>query len=148
MKNNHYVMLGVMIFIHFCIMYVLMYAMVDVFGHVYLNINKVYMALLMTAPMAVMEVLMMKKMYTNRASNLAFLTGSVLVFVLAFTFIRSQTGVGDTQFLRSMIPHHSSAILMCEDANIQDQEIIDLCDDIIEAQKREIELMQSMLENK
>jgi uncharacterized protein (DUF305 family) len=31
--------------------------------------------------------------------------------------------VGDKQFLRSMIPHHAGAILMCEKASIKDAEI-------------------------
>jgi len=45
-----------------------------------------------------------------------------------------------------MIPHHSGAILMCEQASLKDPEVIALCDDIVEAQKREISQMQAILD--
>jgi uncharacterized protein (DUF305 family) len=56
--------------------------------------------------------------------------------------------VGDRQFVRAMIPHHSGAILMCSRAPIQDAEIRDLCfkpNGIIESQTREIEQMKAFL---
>ncbi len=59
--------------------------------------------------------------------------------------MRRQSAVGDAQFLRSMIPHHSGAILMCEQASLTDQEIVALCRDIVAAQKAEIATMQAML---
>jgi uncharacterized protein (DUF305 family) len=31
-----------------------------------------------------------------------------------------------------MIPHHSGAILMCEQSNLTDPEIISLCDEIVQ----------------
>ncbi len=34
-----------------------------------------------------------------------------------------QAGIGDKEFLRSMIPHHSGAILMCEQATLTDPEM-------------------------
>jgi uncharacterized protein (DUF305 family) len=40
-----------------------------------------------------------------------------------------------------MIPHHSGAILMCREAELLDRELAVLCDDIIDAQRREIEQM-------
>ena len=44
-----------------------------------------------------------------------------------------------------MIPHHSSAILMCEEASLDDQAIIDLCGEIVAAQEREIAQMKDIL---
>jgi hypothetical protein len=51
-----------------------------------------------------------------------------VVFVLVITHVllllaRTQTPVDDDQFLRSMIPHHSSAFRMCEQATITDPTI-------------------------
>ena len=43
--------------------------------------------------------------------------------------------VADTQFLKSMIPHHAGAILMCEKAPIAD--IKELCQKIIASQRSE-----------
>lgn len=53
--------------------------------------------------------------------------GAVAVAGLCFLFIRQQTAIGDRQFLRSMIPHHGSAILMYEQASIRADEIKQLC---------------------
>jgi uncharacterized protein (DUF305 family) len=45
-----------------------------------------------------------------------------------------------------MIPHHSGAILMCEQASIQDAEIQALCDSIIAGQQSEIDQMETILQ--
>jgi uncharacterized protein (DUF305 family) len=68
-----------------------------------------------------------------------------VLFILIFFFVRTQTPVGDAAFLRSMIPHHSSAILMCQEANLTDPEISALCDEIIQAQREEIAQMEAIL---
>jgi uncharacterized protein (DUF305 family) len=65
--------------------------------------------------------------------------------VLLFTAIRQQTLVTDSQFLRSMIPHHSGAILMCGEAPLQDAEIRKLCESIIASQQQEIDQMNAIL---
>ena len=59
--------------------------------------------------------------------------------------MRTQAVVGDAQFLRSMIPHHSGAILMCEQSAITDPEIVRLCGEIVKTQKEEIAQMQAIL---
>jgi uncharacterized protein (DUF305 family) len=59
--------------------------------------------------------------------------------------IRKQVGVTDRQFLKSMIPHHAGAILMCNNANITDPEIKKLCKEIIVSQEKEIALMKAKL---
>ena len=45
-----------------------------------------------------------------------------------------------------MIPHHSGAILMCEQAKLTDPEVRDLCRGIIAGQKAEIDQMKQILE--
>ena len=82
----------------------------------------------------------------NKKILAAVFAGSVAIFVVAFLFIRQQTAIGDEQFLRSMIPHHASALLMCEEADIQDPRILELCEQIRESQQREIDLMTQLLE--
>jgi uncharacterized protein (DUF305 family) len=44
-----------------------------------------------------------------------------------------------------MIPHHSAAILMCEQSKLSDPEVIALCDKILATQKEEIAQMQALL---
>jgi uncharacterized protein (DUF305 family) len=48
--------------------------------------------------------------------------------------------------MKAMIPHHSSAIMTSENANIQDPELRKLADDIIKAQKKEIAQMKAILD--
>jgi len=67
------------------------------------------------------------------------------VGVLLFAFIRQQTAVVDRQFLRSMIPHHSSAILMCREATLQDPEVRKLCENVATSQQQEIDQMKAIL---
>lgn len=144
-QSNHYVHLGVMAFLSFLAMYALMYSMVDSFGNVYMSFNQVYMAALMAAPMVVIELVVMRMMYKNAGLNALILVGSVVVGVGMFLLIRQQTAIGDRQFLRSMIPHHSGAILMCREASLQDQELKNLCQEIISSQQREIDQMTAKL---
>lgn len=146
MNHNMYPRLMVMSLLHLISMYFLMYSMIYVFDHFYNNINKFYMAAIMTAPMVMLEVLLMGAMYKNKSLNIAIILGSLAALVLFFLFIRQQTAVSDTMFLRSMIPHHSSAILMCEETELQDQEIIDLCGEIVETQREEIDQMKDIME--
>ena len=56
--------------------------------------------------------------------------------------------VGNEQFLRAMIPHHSRAILVCNEAAITDPDIRQLCDQIIATQQEEIAIMNRMLEER
>lgn len=143
--SNHYIHLGVMAFLSFLAMYALMYAMVDSLPNVYMSFNQVYMAALMTAPMVVIELVVMRMMYKDRRLNALIIAGSVVVGVGMFAFIRQQTAIDDRQFLRSMIPHHSGAILMCREATIIDPELKALCQEIILGQQREIDQMTAKL---
>lgn len=56
-----------------------------------------------------------------------------------------QAGIDDRQFLRSMIPHHAGAILVCERAALTDSEVRRLCRQIIDVQEREVAEMNVML---
>lgn len=143
--RNPYLLLAGMTALSFISMYVLMYAMVDRLGHVYNNVNQVYMAGLMTAPMVLIELGLMRSMYSARATNIAIAAAAVVGLALLWAMIRNQTAVGDRQFLRSMIPHHAGAILMCEQASIQDQRVQALCRQIIASQREEIAQMELLL---
>ena len=81
--------------------------------------------------------------YSN--ANFGILAGSVLVFATSLWLVRSQATVEDTSWMRAMIPHHSIAILTSERANISDPRVRTLADQIIEAQKKEIEEMKALI---
>lgn len=134
-----------MALLHFVAMYVLMYSMVNTFDNVYPNLNNAYMAGIMTAPMLITEAFLMGSMYKDRLAVRIFGIIGVIILVTGFIFIRQQTLIQDGEFIRSMIPHHSGAILMCEKAKIEDIELQELCGQIIISQRDEIEQMERIL---
>ena len=103
------------------------------------------MAGLMTGAMVLIELGLMGAMYPNKRLNSAIAVTSIGVLVLCWVFIRQQTAIGDRQFLRSMIPHHGGAILMCGKASIREVEIRQLCQNIISSQQAEIDQMKALL---
>lgn len=146
MNHNMYRKLAIMSFLSFIAMYFLMFSMIDTLGNFVNNINMLYMAGLMVAPMVVFELVVMWAMYRNKSLNYMVIAGAIVAGILLFLFIRQQILVGDRQFLRSMIPHHSGAILMCAQADLSDPELEQLCQGIIENQEQEIDQMRSILE--
>jgi len=144
--QKHYVKLALMIALMFIAMFALMYAMVDRFDNVYVNLNQLYMAGVMTGAMVLIELAVMGGMYPNKKANAAILAVSAVVLVACWFGIREQSAIGDRQFLRSMIPHHAGAILMCEEAPIRDQRIRGLCAGILSSQQDEIRQMEALLE--
>ena len=79
---KHYGRLALMAFASFASMYVLMYAMVDNIANVYPNVNQLYMAALMTAPMVVIEIAMMGRVYVNKVLNGAIMAASVVALIV------------------------------------------------------------------
>lgn len=144
-RHGSYGRLFVMVALHFVAMYVLMYAMVDRAGNVYHHLNQFYMAGLMTASMLLIELPIMGAMYPRRKANIGIAAAAAAVLVGLFLLLRAQVGITDGQFLRSMIPHHAGAILMCEQASLQDAEVQELCRGIIASQRSEIDLMRRKL---
>ncbi|HEX6730941.1 MAG TPA: DUF305 domain-containing protein [Pyrinomonadaceae bacterium] len=146
MQMNHYGRSFLMITLHFIAMYIFMYAMVNSFANVFNNFNQVYMAALMTSSMVLIELPLMMGMYKSKKLNAIIIAVGLVVLVGAFLLIRKQSAISDRQFLRSMIPHHAGAILMCEEASIEDREIQALCRNILAGQQAEIDQMKAKLE--
>jgi hypothetical protein len=92
MNQHHYRHLFIMTMLSFASMYVLMYAMVNAFDNVYASVNQVYMAGLMTAPMVVIELVVMRRMYQDERRNVLILGAAVVTGVVLLAFIRWQTG--------------------------------------------------------
>lgn len=134
-----------MLAISFIIMYGIMFLNVDEANHIYLSTTRLYMSTLMVSTMAIMMLLMMGKMYQNRILNRVIFGSSILVFIVVLTFLRLQIFVGDSQYMKAMIPHHSSAIMTSKHANIKDPEVKKLSEQIIKSQEEEIALMKAKL---
>lgn len=121
-----------------------MFTMIDGLADFRNNLNMFSMTLTMWAPMGIIMLLAMRGMYTNTKANLAMLVAFALLAVGSFAATRTQAVIGDRQFIDSMIPHHSGAILMCREAGLTDAELIALCEDISAAQRSEIEQMEQI----
>ncbi len=145
MKHHHYKHLAITTLINAVIMYFVMYTMIDKLPDFYNNINQVYMVLMMAAPMVIIMLLDMKSMFVDKKLNVVVYAVSTVLLVFGFFGMRTQVAVGDAQFLRAMIPHHSGAILMCREAKIADPEIVKLCEEIKSSQQREIDQMKDIL---
>ncbi|WP_192823875.1 DUF305 domain-containing protein [Rufibacter sp. LB8] len=145
MKNNHYKKFFYMLTVSFAIMYAVMFLNVDQVEHIYLSATRVYTTLLMVAPMAVVMLLMMRNMYEDKKLNMIIYASSAIVFIVALLFLRNQVLVADEQYMKAMIPHHSSAIMVSQKANISDPELKKLADEIIKSQVKEIAEMKAIL---
>lgn len=148
MTRKHYRMLAINLLAGAVIMYLGMFAMIWSAGEFIQNVNFFYMALIMWAPMSAVMLWTMRDMYPNDRLNLGLYVMFALVFVISLWGMRDQLLVGDRQFLRSMIPHHSGAILMCERSKLKDPEIKGLCDGIVRGQQSEIAQMKAILARK
>ncbi len=146
MEKGNYMKFLLMLSVSFVIMYGVMFSNVNQFDNIFLNVNRLYMAILMVAPMALVMLGFMSSMYKDKKLNGIIIVVSVVAIVGAFIMLRNQSMVGDKQFLRSMIPHHSSAILVSENAKVTDPEVKELTKQIIESQEKEIAQMKAILE--
>jgi len=134
-----------MILTSIIVMFALMYLNTYAIDHVFFSETRAYMALYMGGAMAVIMLAFMLGMYSNRTINTAIFAGATIVFTVSLYLVRSQTTVEDISWMKAMIPHHSIAILTSSRANISDPRVRSLADDIIEAQKLEIDEMKALI---
>ena len=144
---NKYLKFALMILISTIIMYFLMFVNVNEFAHIYFSQTRVYMAIFMGAVMAIIMMGFMWKMYDNKKLNAVIMGLSVLLVLGSFGLIQNQVGIDDTAWMRAMIPHHSTAIMTSENANLTDSRVQQLSEEIIQAQEEEIAEMEQLIED-
>lgn len=144
--KRNYIIFGIMILVSTAAMYAMMFFNVFQLSHVHWSQTRFFMALMMGAGMAIIMLAFMWKMYKNKVANIVILCVSIAVFAASLFMVRSQTGVGDTAWMRAMIPHHSIAILTSERADLTDPEVRELAEEIIESQRSEIAQMEDLIE--
>ena len=144
---SKYTRFFVMILASTLVMYGLMYLNTYALEHVYFSETRAYMALYMGAAMAVVMLVFMLGMYTDKTKNAWVLGISTVLFALGVLLVRSQVTISDQAWQRAMIPHHSIAILTSERADIEDVRVRALADGIIKAQRKEIKEMQWLIDD-
>jgi uncharacterized protein (DUF305 family) len=142
--GHAYWLLGLNMVLSFVAMYVGMFTMIDGWGDFENNLNMGYMALTMLAAMGIIMLATMPGMFPRRRLNIVLYAGLAIVLVGSFIATRSQALIDDRQFIASMIPHHSGAILMCREADLTDAGLRDLCRRIEAAQRAEINEMRAI----
>jgi len=147
-QGRMYLRFGAMIATSTVVMFLLTYTNVYAVDHARWSEERLYMALLMGAAMAIIMLgFMWGMMYRNARINVAIVVGALVVGGAALGLSRSQLLVDDVAYMKGMIPHHSIAILTSERADIDDVRVEELANGIIEAQRREIAEMNWLIED-
>ena len=78
---------------------------------------------------------------------LIFLLGIILSIIISLLLLREQLMIDDKQWLRRMIPHHSTALTTSHKIynKTNNRKIKQLAKEIIDTQEKEIQFMKSML---
>lgn len=127
------------------IMFFLMYQLVYSFDHAMFSLNRLIASLVMGCVMSVVMLSFMWSMYKGMGTKIAVLVLASLLGVSLLFVNRGQLVIGDADFMKSMIPHHSIAINNSRRASISDPRVRKLADEIIAAQVREIAEMKLLL---
>jgi hypothetical protein len=136
-----------MIAVSVIVMFPLMYQLVYSLNHVMFSINRLIAALVMGCVMTIIMLGFMWPMYKGIATKVAVLAGALVLGIILLTVNRDQTLIGDSAFMKAMIPHHSIAINNARKADIRDPRVRKLADEIISSQVREIAEMNILLKD-
>lgn len=142
-----YARFGLMILTSTTLMFLLNYTNTFAWDHVRWSEERVYMALLMGAMMAVVMMGFMWKMHATPIVNIGIVLVAVALGALALWLSRSQAFVDDREYMKGMIPHHSIAILTSDRADIDDVRVRQLACEIEQAQRREIREMDWLVDD-
>lgn len=145
-QGRMYGRFGLMIATSTVVMFALTYTNSYAWDHVRWSEERLYMAVLMGAAMAVVMLAFMRgMMYKSRSLNLLVVAVALALGLTALYLSRSQALVDDQAYMRGMIPHHSIAILTSERADIDDLRVRELADGIASAQRKEIKEMSWLI---
>ena len=129
------------------IMFFLMYQLVYSADHAMFSLNRLLASLIMGCVMTAIMLGFMWKMYAGQTLKVAVLVLALIGAVGLLAVNRGQALIGDTAFMKSMIPHHSIAINNARKASISDPRVRKLADGIIESQVREIAVMKALIDD-
>ncbi|MEB3337043.1 MAG: DUF305 domain-containing protein [Leptolyngbyaceae bacterium] len=129
------------------IMFFLMYQLIYSLDHALFSVNRLIASLVMGCVMTIVMLSFMGSMYRGVRIKTAVLVLATGLGLILLSVNRDQALIGDVNFMRSMIPHHSIAINNARKANISDPRVRKLADEIVESQIREIAVMQLLLDD-
>jgi hypothetical protein len=145
MERKMYLRFAAMIVTGMFVMYWTMFVGSYRWSHIQFSQSRVYMALVMGGAMTLVMLGWMLNMYKNTKMNIGIVVVGLLLLGLGTTLDRTQAMVGDVRFMQAMIPHHSLAITRSERFNVDDVRVCELAVEISEAQRREIDEMEWLI---
>ncbi|MFP5321964.1 MAG: DUF305 domain-containing protein [Acidimicrobiia bacterium] len=147
MERKMYLRFAAMIVTGMFVMYWVTFVGSYRWSHIQFSQSRVYMALVMGGTMTLVMLGWMLNMYKNTKLNVGIVVVGLLLIGLGTTLDRTQATVGDVEFMQAMIPHHSLAITRAERFNVDDVRVCELAVSISEAQRREIDEMEWLIED-
>jgi uncharacterized membrane protein YsdA (DUF1294 family) len=142
-----YLRFAAMILTGMVVMYATMFVGTYQWDHVRWSESRLFMALTMGGAMGLVMFAWMLNMYKSTKANVAVVVASVLLLGAGVVLDRSQVTVQDQSWMSAMIPHHSLAITRSERAQIDDVRVCELAVEISEAQRREIDEMDWLIQD-
>lgn len=132
-----------MIICSFIIQYYFMsYVMTNLSANITNSIGKLYLALIMSFSMGLLDCFIMgDQIYLNYV----VLFGLLFIAIIMY---RNQKGVDDKNYLNEMIEHHSMALLTSKSIikKTKDNRVKNLAENIIKSQQSEINYMRQILQ--
>ena len=119
--------------------------MVNSYNDINSNYGKVYMSIIMVSYMLLINT-MINDYHYNRISGNIYLTIFILIGIMIYVY-RNQIGVNDKEYLKSMIEHHSMAILTSKEIikKSEDYNVLKIAKSIVQQQEDEINKMRDLV---
>ncbi|MBA4758193.1 DUF305 domain-containing protein [Sphingosinicella sp.] len=127
------------------VMFLLMYQLVYGWDHALFSLTRFIASLVMGCVMTAVMLAFMWRMYRPEKAKIAVLATAVIAGVTLLAVNRSQALIGDTSFMKAMIPHHSIAINNARKADLRDPRVRYLADRITRDQVKEIAEMKMLV---
>lgn len=127
------------------VMFFLMYQLVYSWDHALFSLTRLVSSFVMGCVMTAVMLAFMWGMYRPRRAKIIVLAAAVVGGVALLAVNRSQALIGDADYIKSMISHHSIAINNSRRADIRDPRVRYLADRITRDQVKEIAEMKMLL---
>lgn len=135
-----------MMFASFFIQYIVMsLIMTNSPSNITFSVGKFYISVLMAILMGTVEVSMFD--YHMKTLHITYYLSLFIGFAIFLYLYKSQTHIGDDEYLKEMIEHHSMALLTSEEIlqKTKSERVKKLADNIVSTQAAEIDYMKRML---
>lgn len=134
-----------MIIVSTVVMFFLMYQLVYSLDHAMFSLNRLMASLIMACAMTIIMLGFMWPVYRGAGLKFGILVLAAVLGAGLLYLNRTQALIGDTSFMRAMIPHHSIAVNNASRATITDPRVRKLADGIIRSQVTEIAEMKLLI---